>query len=284
MKKYTINYIASITLITILLGSCLSTYAQDKNYELSVSVGGPFSYIKAGGSAEVVNGNGFNAGLRYSYYLNEGLSLGIGVEYQTYNSDLKYQQFSGAYMTTDAEDENFQFRYRATNLREEQKLGYVNVPIGIQFETPGTTKLYLAGGVKIGFAVSGNFETKMQNLTTSGYFPQYNVELFSPAFAGFASTDNVTVGKQDLDTKVSYSATVETGVKQQIGTKNAIYIGVYLDYGLNNIYDKDGSKNVVQYNPELPVKFNYNSVLDSPYTTDKVRLVSYGLKLRFAIR
>ncbi|MEN2401102.1 outer membrane beta-barrel protein [Flavobacterium sp. MC2016-06] len=284
MKKYIISHIASISLITILLGICGNGYSQEKKHELSVSVGGPFSFLKYQTSGEVVNGNGFNAGLRYSYYLNEVLSLGIGVEYQTYSSDVKYQVLSGAYMTTDAEDENFQFRYAATNLREQQKLGYINIPIGIQYETPGTTQLYLAAGAKIGFAVNGNYETTMQNLTTSGYYPQYNVELFSPAFAGFASTNNVKVGKQDLNTEVSYSATFETGVKQAIGDKKSLYIGLYLDYGLNNIYNKDDSKHTVQYNAELPVQLGYNSVLNSQSTFGDVRLVSYGLKLRFAIR
>lgn len=283
MKKYIHNHIKLLATVSALLIIYLNGYGQDKKQEISISVGGPFSFLKYNSfGGEVVNGNGFNAGIRYSYYLNEGISIGIGAEYQTYNSDGKFGYLAGEYATTDAEDENFLFRYRATNVREEQKLGYINVPIQIQFETPGTTKLYLAAGAKIGFAVNGTFETKMQNLTTSGYYPQYNVELFSPAFAGFASTNDLKTNKQDIDTDVSYSATFETGVKQKIGDRSWIYIGVYLDYGLNNIYDKD-NKNLVQYHPELPVQLQYNSVLETPYADD-VRLVSYGLKLRFALR
>jgi len=82
---------------------------------------------------------------------------------------------------------------------------------------------------------------------------------------------------------VSYSATVETGLKQNLGDRSSIYIGVYLDYGLNNIYDKSENKNLVQYNPELPVQLGYNSVFDSSYAND-MKLVSYGIKLRFALR
>jgi len=285
MKKYT--HIKSLTTIAALLIICLNSYGQDSypqesKHEISIAVGGPFSFLKYHSAGEVQTGNGINAGIRYSYYLNEGLSIGIGAEYQTYNTDGKFGYLAGQYMTTDAEEENFQFRYKATNLREEQKLGYINVPLVLQFETPGTSKLYLAGGFKVGFAISGSYETKIQNLTTSGYYPQYNVELFSPAFAGFASTDNVKIAKQDIDTDVSYSATIETGLKQKISEKGWIYIGVYLDYGLNNIYDKDNTKNLVEYHPELPVQLQYNSVLETPYAND-VRLVSYGLKLRFAL-
>lgn len=279
MKKYT----TSLAIITALLAACFNSFGQDKKHEFSIYAGGPFSFIKSTSAGETVPGNGINAGIRYSYYLSEGLSLGIGVEYQTYNSDLKYSYTAGQYNSVDGENEAFQFRYKATNLREEQKLGYINVPIGIQFETPGTTKLYVAAGAKVGFASSGTYESTIGNLTTSGYYPQYNVELFNPAFAGFANTNNVQTPKQDLDTKTSYSATFETGLKQQIGSKNSIYIGVYLDYGLNNIYDKSENKNLVQYNPEQPVQFKYNSVFDSGLARD-MRLVSYGLKLRIAMR
>jgi hypothetical protein len=282
MKKNISKFIKSLTTVALLI-IYLNTYGQDKKQEISISLGGPFSYLDYLSAAQVVYGNGFSAGLRYSYYLNETISIGVGVEYQTYSSDSKSQYIYGQYMTTDAESESFQFRYRATNLREEQNLGYINIPIGIQYETPGTSQLYLAAGAKIGFATNGTYETKIQNLTTSGYYPQYNVELFAPAFAGFASTDNIKTNKQDLDTDVSYSATFETGLKQKIGTRSSLYIGVYLDYGLNNIYDKKEDKNLIQYNPELPVQLGYNSIIESSLASDMI-LVSYGIKLRYALR
>ena len=282
MKKNISNSIKSLAAAALLI-ICLNSYGQDKKQEISISLGGPFSYLDYLPQAQVVAGNGFSAGLRYSYYLNETVSIGVGVEYQTYRSDFKSAFLSGQYTTTDAENDSFQFRYKATNLREEQNLGYINIPIGIQYETPGTSQLYLAGGFKIGFAANGKYETKIQNLTTSGYYPQYNVELFAPAFAGFSSTDNIQTNKQDLDTDVSYSATFETGLKQKIGSRSSLYIGLYLDYGLNNIYDKNESKNLIQYNPELPVQLGYNSILDSSYMTDLI-LVSYGIKLRYALR
>jgi hypothetical protein len=283
MKNY-INYrILVISVILIYLGTSQNSYSQEKKYEISISLGGPFSFPSNNvGPGQSVPGNGFNAGLRYSYYLNEGLSIGIGAEYQTYNASLKIQSLAGEYAATDYENEAFLFRYKLNGLREEQKLGYVNIPVNIQFETSGDTKLYLAAGAKIGFAVSGTHDTTIQNSTTSGFYPQYNVELFSPTFAGFASTDNIK-SKGDLDTEISYSATVETGVKQRIGDKSAIYVGLYLDYGLNNIYDKTNDKHLVQYNPAPPVNLQYNTVANSAYAGDMI-LISYGIKLRFAMR
>lgn len=274
--------ISSLSLIIIFLLSCLWSHAQEKRTEISVAIGGPFSFLKYQTSGEVVLGNGFNAGLRYSYYLNQGLSIGLGVEYQSYKSAFKLSSLSDSYMVTDSENENFQFRYKAVNVREDQRLGFINIPVGIQFETPGITKLYLGAGAKVGFGVNGKFETKMQNLTTSGYYPQYNVELFSPSFAGFSSTENIKTGKQTIDLDIAYSAVFEAGVKQLIGNNDSIYVGFYLDYGLNNFVHKDENKKTVQYSSPLPVELQYNSLLTSSLTSNEL-LVSYGIKLRYAI-
>jgi hypothetical protein len=284
MKKHITNSIASIPFIVTFLGISLSSYSQERKHEFYFVLGGVSSFMQYDLPAgKLTPGNGFSAGIRYSYYLNEGLSLGIGAEYQLYNSAASFKSLSGQYTTTDIENESFEFKYKATDLREEQKLAYINIPIAIQFETPGTTKLYLAAGAKIGFAASGSYQATIGNLTTTGYYPQYNVELPAPAFAGFASKDNVKEAKQDLDTKISYAATFETGVKQIIGKKKSIYLGAYFDYSLNNIYDKK-DQNIIQYsNQTVPVKLQYNTVLNSA-STNKMTLVSYGLKLRFAIR
>lgn len=284
MKKHITNSITSIPLIVAFLGLSLSSYGQERKHEFSFVLGGVSSFMQYDLPAgKLTPGNGFSAGIRYSYYLNQGLSVGIGAEYQLYKSTASFESVSGQYATNDIEDESFMFKYRATDLREEQKLAYINIPIAIQFETQGTTKLYLAAGAKIGFAASGSYEAKIDNLTTTGYYPQYNIELPAPAFAGFASADNVKENKQDLDTKISYSATFETGVKQLIGKKSAVYLGAYFDYGLNNIYDKK-DQNIIQYNSEIvPVKLQYNTVLNAA-NTNKMTLVSYGLKLRYAIR
>jgi len=198
MKKNISNYIKALALFTVLFGTCLNGYSQDQKQEFSVSVGGPFSFVKSTSSGDFLPANGFNAGLRYAYYLNENISLSLGAEYQVYTGQSKFTTLGGQYSATDAESESFQFRYSAVNFREKQNLSYINVPIAIQFETQGSTRFFIAAGAKVGFALKSTYESSAENLTTSGYYPQYNVELFNPAFAGFASTNDFKSSKQDL--------------------------------------------------------------------------------------
>lgn len=268
-------------MISLLLVS-ENSYSQEKKHEVSAVIGGVFSFIDYDlNQGNLAKGDGISIGLRYSYYLNTSFSLGLGADYQSYNSSTNFVSINEEYVTTDVEGESFEFRAVARNLKENQKLSYINIPITLQYESLGLTRFYMLAGAKVGFLTNGKRQTTIDNLTTSGYYPQYNAELFGPAFVGFGSFDNLNVDKQDLDTKIAYSAIVESGIKQILGAKQSIYIGFYLDYGLNNIREKNQNKNLIEYTPDATEKLKYNSVFDSSYTDD-LRLISYGVKVRFA--
>lgn len=282
MKNNIINHIKPFAVITSLLVLSFNTYGQKKKHEFSIAVGGSTSFIDYDlKNGEQLNKDGNNFGIRYAHYLNKNWSLSLGAEYQTYQSSANFSSLKENYTTTDSDGDSFDFRYMATNFTENQKLAYVNIPITVQFETSGKTKFYALAGAKIGFNVKGEYQTSIENLTTSGYYPQYNVELFAPYFAGFGSYDNIKSEKGKLTTDISYSAIIESGLKQTLGKKTSIYAGLYLDYGLNSISDKKEKSNLIQYPAEIPVDFKYKSVFDSPYVSN-AKLISYGFKIRLA--
>jgi hypothetical protein len=278
MKK---NIFHKLALVIIAIVS-ISGYSQEKKHEFSIAAGGMFSHIdyeiKDG---NLDHGNGLSLGLRYSYYLNENWSLGLGAEYQSFNSTAKLDLASGNYMTTDSEGETFEFRYNADNLIEKQSLKFINIPLNLQYEGADYPSFYASVGAKIGFSLKSTYETSIENLSTSGYYPQYDVELFDPRFAGFGNFGSISTGKQDIDLNVSYLATFEAGIKQFEDEGNTIYIGLYFDYGLNDILNKDSNKQIVEYPQNLPVNFKYNSILQSSYT-DNVKIIAYGAKVRYA--
>ncbi len=283
MKKY-IYHTKSLFVFVIaaLLLGCLNGYSQESKHEFSIGAGGVYSFL----SYEFQNGytdqeHGGVFGLRYSYYLSDNWSIGLGADYQFYKTIARSNYFEGSYNTTDFENESFEFRYSATGYRESQNLQYLNVPLTVQFETGDETRFYIAAGVKAGFAVNGEYETKINSLSTSGYYPQYNAELFGPAFMGFGSFGEVNPGEQELETEMAWSGTLETGVKQYIGDNTAFYIGLFLDYGFNSIAQSK-EENIINYpSDEMPVNLQYNSVINSA-STDDVKLIAYGVKMRFA--
>ncbi len=280
MKKR-IYSIKSFLAIALMICSNQS-YCQDERHEFSISAGGVYSalsYKFENGHTDKEHGGTF--GVRYSYYINDNWSIGLGAEYQSYKTIAKSSYFEGSYNTTDYENDLFEFRYAATAYRENQELQYINIPLALQFETGDDVRFYIAAGVKAGFAVNAEYETEIGNVTTSGYYPEYDAELFGPQFMGFGNFGDIKPGKKELETEMAWSGTLETGVKQYIDDNKSFYIGLFADYSLNSIA-KNKEENVINYpTAQYPADLQYNSVINSS-VTGNVRLIAYGIKLRLA--
>jgi hypothetical protein len=282
MKKNIYNRLRSLVIISAVLWYAQNSHGQDKKHQFSVAAGGGFSHLNYDlKQGDLKQGIGVSLGVRYSYYLNNNWSIGLGTEYQTFSSTAEFDRLQGSYMTTDSEGESFEFRYTAEGFEEKQNLQLITIPLNFQYEGLDYPAFYASVGAKIGFAVNSSYETSIEHLRTSGYYPQFDVELFDPQFAGFGHFNGISQGKQDIDVNVSYIATFEAGFKPFEKEGRAIYIGLYLDYGLNNILKKDSNKEIIVYPETLPVDFKYNSVFDSNQT-EEVKVMAYGVKLRYA--
>lgn len=267
---------------------CTLGLAQEKTHQISVYGGGIFGRQ----STELLkgktkSGEGFNAGLGYRYYINPNWSIGTGAEYQYFDTSFSLSDLSDSYHTADIDGDAFEFRYTATKYRETQTVHNVAVPLNIQFETSGLTSWYMNIGVKAGFNLSANYQTEINKLTTSGYFPEWNVELNDPRFMGFGTWNNVNAGKQDLELKTAFMLTAESGVKQDLSDFSRIYIGLYVNYGLNNLQKQQSGFSPVSYNPNAPEDFTYTSLLNAQNSknqayTDAYKLISFGIKIQWA--
>ena len=295
MYKYYPIKIKMNTYIKSILGIafCLLAYqyanAQNKKQEIAVSAASTISLISYGlNNGDAKNKMGYAFDLRHSYYFNDNWSIGLGVEYQSYQSSIDFKNLSGSYTTTDYDNESFQFRYAAQNYNESQKIGKVNIPLTVQYETTtGKYRFYALTGLKVGFTTNATSQTNISTLSTSGYYPQYDAELFDPEFMGFGTFNNIKTTKQDLDTKIVWSTTLESGIKHYLNENHAIYVGLFFDIGLNSIVNskqKVSKEEVVMYpSGTSPVVLQYNAISNSGYS-EKMKLSSFGLKIRYAFQ
>jgi|GEM_PF-820338 len=281
MKKYKtiIRSISTIALTGLWL-VCPAVNAQDRQStsEVSVSVGGVTSSLNYEvPGADVRGGVNPNFGIDYTYYFSDYVGLSIGAEYQRYSAKAQGNDLSGAYTTTDFEGESFEFRYRLRRYEEEQKMDFVNIPLMLVFRNP-EHGIYLRAGAKVGLPVSGKFTGKY-NVSSSGYYPQYNGELFDPEFMGFGDFNNLRAEGDKIDLKPSYILAIEFGIMHRIGKGN-FYSGLYLDYGLNDIADT--KKNLVDYTvTDTGAGFTHNSILNSD-NVGEIKTRAFGVKLRYS--
>lgn len=274
-----------LPLLSIALLGMYSSYAQS---DWKASVGGQMSFAELRADESTLNtstdpGAGFNLGI--SYGLNESWSLhsGIGISYiETSNNSSNYSDQAAA---TDFEGENFEFRYRLENYSERQKSTMLSIPVGVQYESKGSqTRFYSKAGASVNVFLSPKVEGRANRLTTSGYFERFNAVLTAPAFAGFGTFDEIQFSENDLDIKNSFNAFLEIGVKEKFGSNNWVYIGLFAEYGLNDLLENNNS-NLIEYNQNTPTDFINNSSLNSTIGNaplfDKVTLNMIGLRVKY---
>jgi len=280
-KMKAMHKIAFITLITVL--STQISFAQSKS-EISLVASGIFSKLDYDTQeAYLDQARSGSFGLGYSFYFNRQWAINIGAEYESFKANLIYSALQLSNNAVDIEGETFEYRYTAEGYDEEQKLNVINIPLTLQFQTDGDeTKFYARVGGQISLINDAEYSTSIRNLTTSGYYPQYDAELFDPQFMGFGRYNNVSQESQDLAFDTSFAAVLEAGVKREIDNLGSLYIGLFCNYGLTTLSTDTEAANLVEYNTENPTDFTDNSVLQTDRAED-IRLVSYGVKLRFAI-
>ena len=257
-------------------------HAQQTN-ELLLHVNGPVSILEYDGvDNKVALDDGVGFGIEFGRYLSTKWSLRTGVALQTYRGNAKLDVINGAYLTQDSEAEAFEFRYRFIDYRETQTARYIQIPLLAQYETSGTNRLFASAGVKLGILAESQYEAEATRLTTAGYYEQYDALLEAPRFAGFGNFGSYSWEAEDLALKTNVMLSVETGLKLPVTQSSLVYLSVYLDYGLTNVFDDTNSNRLLEYNAAPEVNFTGNSVLTTQAgNVDKIKTLSFGFKLKY---
>lgn len=281
----------SITIIAILVSLSLGGFAQNK-HEFSVYGGGGLSTLNYKVSVgEQQNGFGGQFGLGYTFFFSPKWGLGTGVEMAFYNARFSMDNFSNRYTTTDMDGNSFEFRSTLTNYEEKQGAMLLQIPLMLHFQTGNTHRFYAALGGKIGIPLSGIYESTNDGLKNSGYYAHEDYEYTTQEFMGFGTFKGKDV-TGDLDFKTAFFVSAEAGMKWKLAGKWSLYTGLYVDYGLNNIYQtQDPAPQFVAYNSENPQDFTVNSILASQYMqngisqtfTDKINPLAAGVKIALSL-
>ncbi|MGS2762041.1 hypothetical protein [Sinomicrobium sp. M5D2P9] len=264
-------------------------YGQQR-HEVSAYVNGVFSSLHYDtDQGHRTRSDNVGGGIGYAYALNKHWSLGLGGEVQSYNSRAVFNGLEDSYPAIDIEGDEFEFNYNIDRYEERQYVYYLNIPLTLTYQSKDdNVRFYATGGFKLGLPVHTEYSVTAEGLHTSGYYPQWNALLGSPSFMGFGDFGNQGTGGQELDLDNSYSIVAETGIKHIINEKNVLYVGIFVEYGLNTINDA-GNDHLITYNTQSPADFTYNSVFTSSNKNagqayaDSVRTFAAGIKIRYAL-
>jgi hypothetical protein len=83
---------------------------------------------------------------------------------------------------------------------------------------------------------------------------------------------------------------MESGMKLMLENNNSLYMGFFLDYGLNKIQPDRTRAKLVKYNNRNPTDFTLGSILtasrdgNSSQFVNEVRTIAFGLKIRYGFQ
>jgi OOP family OmpA-OmpF porin len=255
---------------------CSMLQAQEKQQYLHLTVGGGLhnlSYDLQNGTQSGRFGNTINAG--YSYFFNQhwGIQSGLGLQWFNARSTINYLS---ATPQVDIDGETFEFRANYNHWQEKQQALFLDIPLNLQYRHALSKKISLQGsaGGKISIPISSSFTSTGGSITTTGYYSRLNAELSDLPEYGFTTTTDSYNGKLSL--RPSYMAIADLGGLYTLSPKVDLYVGAYINYGLNNAL-KAETKEMYQLDGV------YNGVLASTQTT-KVTPVSLGIKVGIYFR
>jgi OmpA-OmpF porin, OOP family len=258
------------SLLFIFLLICVGLQAQDSKRYLYFDVGGGIHDLNYGVSSGTVKaGYGYSASVGYSYFFEPHWGLQTGVAIQSFEA----QSSINGLLTmpaVDSKGDAYQFRNQYTNWQEKQQALFVDVPLTVQYRHFFNKSIGLLAsfGGQVSIPVSGSYKTTGGEMRTSGYYSRWNVELYDLPLHGFTNYSSAFSG--DLSLKAAFSCIADVGWLVKLTDKTSLYLGGYLDYGLNSIISA-GTKPV--YQPDG----TYSGTLASDQAKE-VKPIAFGIK------
>ena len=245
--------------------------AQEKGSYLDFNIGGGLhnlSYSLLNGTEKGQAGYTLNAGYSYFFTPDWGFRTGLGFQNFSSVSTLNYLSSSP---DTDSDGEAYVFKANYTDLKERQQVLLLDIPLAIQYRHTLSKKFGLLAsvGAKVAIPFSSTFKTTGGEFVTTGYYSQWNVELSDMPQHGFSTMTNSFTGNTAL--KLSYMGIADLGGLFKLSEKLDLYVGGYVNYGLNNVLKAD-TKLIYQPNGV------YNGLFASSQTNHVIP-VSFGVKV-----
>ena len=126
----------------------------------------------------------FDAGYFFSKYI--GLSIGLGLS--PYKTQLSLGNYFNTLDTIDSEGEIYERRIMGNDIKEVQRIHFLEVPLMLNLNYPYSRiiGLYFQGGVNLSIPFAKTYSSS-GTFTYSGFYPAYNVLLTDLPYEGFVS-------------------------------------------------------------------------------------------------
>jgi len=283
------------TVILIILVGLLSVnlYGQRNNLEIGLSGSAGLSALRFTTAAGVKPSHsaGFAFGCDIAVLFTNQWSLRTGVNMASYNAFVFFDLQETRNLTATPLGElpaNSRFYMIAEYNRYEEhhEALYLRFLLMIQYRIPiGTQQhFYVAAGIQTGILANSSYRLRSGDVVIKGYSDftmQYYEELTVHGFdiySNIRSTSKPNFG-------IALFGAFETGMIWNLNEGMALYTGIFIDYGINDIRRGNLTKEPIIHNENG--SHTFNSILfsqnDGKPMTGKVQPIAIGLRLRLSM-
>jgi outer membrane protein OmpA-like peptidoglycan-associated protein len=252
---------------------CICSYlkGQDTGSYIHFNMGGGTHQL----GYKLTDGNkttalGYTANFAYSYFFLPQFGLQTGLGLQTFNSS---STLNGLFVSPDVDTDGdaYDLRMNMKGWKEKQSVAYLDIPLKLQMKSnlSSKAKLLTSVGVKYSIPVYKHYEVTEGQMTTTGYYSKWNLELYDLPQHGFTTITERYKGSINL--KPVCLAIMDVGGLIRLSGAAELYIGAYANYGLTNMMSHDG-KLLYQHDGV------YNGVANSTIASNEKQL-SAGAKI-----
>lgn len=271
-----IRKIAALTLcLTAIVGLAC---AQELGVELDGGLQG-MRYSLQNGQSKLLPGE--SLGLNYTFPLsNNGLGLLTGITAGLYRTQATLQSsVAFAYPQVDDQGDAFLYNVRLSGYKETQRTLAVTIPVLLQYHTDGDgVQWYVDAGGKVFLPANTTTKASSQQLSLSGYYPNYDLTVSDLPKHGFGTVNG---WKSSTTTQLKPGAALSAGTGVSFGISRGVrlYAGVYVDYGLTVLKSGRDSMPLITYSSSGIDNAKTNGVVSTPYA-GQPKLLSFGLQVR----
>jgi OOP family OmpA-OmpF porin len=266
-----------IGIITCFAVVITHTDAQGLSIEVDGGLQGT-QYRLENGTTRLLPGG--SLGLLYNFPVKGRWSLLTGITGGVYRTEARLPD--GAVFAdyqVDDEGSAFQYNMKTTGYMETQRFFAAGIPLLLQYHTAGAgIQWYIDGGGKVLLPTSVTSKISANQLSVSGYYPDYNLVVSNLPQHGFGTLTN---WKSSTSAELKPAATLSaaTGMIFSLSRGKRLYAGLYVEYGLTELKDKGDSMPLVTYNPSGVSGLNASGVLNMQ-NAGRMTSLSFGLQVR----
>ncbi|MFT3823640.1 MAG: OmpA family protein [Chitinophagaceae bacterium] len=263
-----------------LLVSQLPANAQQFGIELNAGLQG-LNYGITNGSAKLQPGGSLGVNYTFLFAKKWGLLTGIYGNYYATKATLQDGATFSSYQVDDA-GSAFLYHVKTVGYSETQQLLTAGIPVMLQYHTTGNgAQWYINAGTRIILPFHGKIKAKASQVTSSGYYPDFNIEVVDLPQHGFGTVSNWQSNTK-MDFKPTATASAATGISFKFSGTTRLYTGIYADYGLTNMRKGDANQSMVTYSATSASAIQTASILNTPYAGNP-KLLAFGVQVRLTL-